>query len=65
MAVQSLDGWPVELMLQPSTTDQPLVSPPPCPQTPYLKWLRNQHLMSMLYMLYLIAVVVNFLGCLW
>jgi hypothetical protein len=33
--------------------------------TPYLKWLRNQHLMSMLYMLYLIAVVVNFLGCLW
>lgn len=39
--------------------------PPPCLQTPYLKWLRNQHLMSMLYMLYLIAVVVNFLGCLW
>lgn len=35
------------------------------PQTPYLKWLRNQHLMSLLYMLYLIAVVVNFLGCLW
>ena len=40
-------------------------SPPPCLQTPYLKWLRNQHLMSLLYMLYLIAVVVNFLGCLW
>jgi len=38
---------------------------PSCPQTPYLKWLRNQHLMSLLYMLYLIAVVVNFLGCLW
>ncbi|KAI7843229.1 hypothetical protein COHA_003209 [Chlorella ohadii] len=34
-------------------------------ETPYLKWLRNQHLMSLLYMLYLIAVVVNFLGCLW
>ena len=54
----------------PSTPTCPALTLPvplaPTPaQTPYLKWMRNQHLMSMLYMLYLIAVVVNFLGCLW
>lgn len=45
-----------------------LVPPPPPdrpPQSPYLKWLKNQNVMGMLYMLFLIAVTVNFLGCLW
>lgn len=36
-----------------------------CPQSSYFKWMRNQTVLSGFYLLYLIAVVVNFLGCLW
>ncbi|KAL4425355.1 hypothetical protein ABPG75_009371 [Micractinium tetrahymenae] len=34
-------------------------------ESPYLKWLRSQTLLSLLYMMYMIAVVINFLGCLY
>ncbi|KAL4446679.1 hypothetical protein ABPG77_007923 [Micractinium sp. CCAP 211/92] len=34
-------------------------------ESPYFKWLRSQTLLSLMYMMYMIAVVINFLGCLY